>query len=711
MKKIILLVFLLVAVGATAQVDNFYADTVTARDVKGYMRTPDSVKYVSPLFLMNTGKYFSTIQAAINGSSRGTAIVIYPQVNSYQENLVIKSGVALIFMPGAVLSGTGSGTLMEIPYESNNVIRGLNISVNNVDAEQIFKIGGNDTLDMEIDNLNFRGTDLVKALISTVSYYNTIDIRIKNLNLYDQVDKLLDRNGILTLPDDARYNIEIDNLLLSNGILNIYNYFDLCNLNIKNIYGGFEVALTPLRGKFIFNNGYSQNRVSVVSYNSSVSEISCNNISLIASHNLSGLTIKGNDIDNVVSSDTSSVIILNNIFCGAVESNDKSSLNINSDTIYTTATSNGYSNMVVAANVINSHVIANDFSNQTITSHKANVASNSSGGTQIINVNVLGAAENYGTGKQFVTADIINGNCINNVATNSATQTINASIINNQVLNFLGTQYVTCGEINSIADGIYNSGKQFVNIGKINVDNGVFSAYSAVGGGLNGETYGSIGEILSSKNIIMGFNNFKVTLKIGSCELTNDSGHVLRGVNNSEFNITFGKIKSAATTYAAIYLFNTAKFTGLFLDSVNSGGGSAIEVNSGCVANITGSYFINSSPLIQTVVWYGSGILKADIIENLADSVATIDSQSQDFLIKGARIKGDTPGGVVAIGVNNGLILDECRIINLNSGGYSIDSYSGNRQITIYNLYSTTAANSANCELIVGTATVDPNVK
>ncbi|MEG7603129.1 hypothetical protein, partial [Listeria monocytogenes] len=78
---------------------------------------------------------------------------------------------------------------------------------------------------------------------------------------------------------------------------------------------------------------------------------------------------------------------------------------------------------------------------------------------------------------------------------------------------------------------------------------------------------------------------------------------------------------------------------------------SAVEVRANCIANIKARVITNlgSGASSQTVVWYGTGVLEADEIRNLADSSSAMDIQSSNFMVKGARIKSNVRGGVVAV--------------------------------------------------------------
>lgn len=67
-----------------------------------YTKLIDSVKYVSPGYTINSGRYFSSIQTAITFSGSGTLINVLP--GTYAEKIVLKDGVNLQFSKGAILT-------------------------------------------------------------------------------------------------------------------------------------------------------------------------------------------------------------------------------------------------------------------------------------------------------------------------------------------------------------------------------------------------------------------------------------------------------------------------------------------------------------------------------------------------------------------------------------------------------------------------------
>lgn len=198
--------------------------------------------------------------------------------------------------------------------------------------------------------------------------------------------------------------------------------------------------------------------------------------------------------------------------------------------------------------------------------------------------------------------------------------------------------------------------------------------------------------------------------------LTNDTGHCLR-INTSAGDVHYsGDIMSCNTSLYSTVEMTGGKLTMVVRDSItNKSGYASLNIGTNAFASIKCPYVVDSSVTGQCVIWYGTGILEADEIRNLADSSATMDIQSSNFMVKGARIKGNYRGGIVSVynfgSTVGGLILNNCQIINVNPLGNSVKSYDVTDSVIVYGVLQSTYAKASNITFLVGTETASTWVR
>lgn len=332
------------------------------------------------------------------------------------------------------------------------------------------------------------------------------------------------------------------------------------------------------------------------------------------------------------------------------------------------------------------------------------------GGTQVLKLaDVYGTIECSSLGNQTVNcANVYNGV----FAMLGGYQTINFS-------NFYtdnGTSNIYCSAVTSGGAGItYQTitGNTYINSSQN------FGSVSPISGGVFGLTDSTTQKIKlerlqGSTTLISCFGTGNYSYDIGTAILTNDTGHCLN-VHSGTVNYTGRTMRNNTRLYSTVDQIGGSLYMDVKDSIVNLGGYAAISSVNGSFANIFCPYVFADADSSQAVIWYSPGVLTANEIRNLGDSSATIDCQSSNFMVKGARIKGNIRGGVVAVynfgSTVGGLILNNCQIINVNPLGNSVKSYDVTDSVIVYGMLQSTYAKASNITFLVGTETASTWVR
>jgi len=329
------------------------------------------------------------------------------------------------------------------------------------------------------------------------------------------------------------------------------------------------------------------------------------------------------------------------------------------------------------------------------------------GGTQVMYLkDVYTIIEANGTSSQSIECnDIYNG-------------IIEAPTLNQQYVKF--NRFITSSAssyIGKVYQGVpYGGGKQTI------VGNEYISLLSNFGtiapiiGGGEGTQYIELNLLKGPTTLInvIGIGSFYYNIR--QAILTNDTGHCLR-IDTLAGDVHYnGNVMSCNTSLYSAIEMTGGKLTMAMTDSItNKGGYASLNIGTNAFASIKCPYVVDSSVTGQCVIWYGRGILEADEIRNLADSSATMDIQSSNFMVKGARIKGNYRGGIVSVynfgSTVGGLILNNCQIINVNPLGNSVKSYDVTDSVIVYGVLQSTYAKASNITFLVGTETASTWVR
>lgn len=745
MKKILIFLLLLVSLDCFSQTTKRFPvttinklDSILWKDsvymtAKSMGLIGTNTKLVSPAFSsMNRGNYYSIIQRAIDSSTSGTTIIIFPGI--YTESLTMKNGVTLIFLDGAKVRNAELRAII-VPDSINCTIKNMELEfkhdVGSVGLRSAIAIGANDTCNFGFKKITVHiiGDGQIYDKDSTGFIYHKNYSRM-NLEIREL---LLIRDGYDVGDEGVGYVVNAKKRSVSSSFLNLYlgevymNASSFINFNI-NCSSDIDIkrVVKDAGDPSITFNYYSTTKCNLRSqqyiplsfnvnvYDTAAVNIIANNLYTIQTYGKSSV-IADTELSGIICNDTSTAIIKSKSV-NSVVTNNLALLSLNTGTIRSELSANNRSKQTIMADSIGCSVVCNTDSTQSINANFIR-SLNCAKGTQNITANKVGTIAGVITNSQTGGVQNLDINLFfgaNNCIGTGIQHAMIRSIWGLVQAGGTAVQYITANYLKTEDGnyGFYNAAtsSQYVNCKVINADIGRFSPACAV---INlGLQFVTAERIISSANCIETYGNGRGFYDVKYFQLNNDSGHVIRLAGKSEIHLSSISFRTTSA-YSTVYLQDTSSLYAVVLDTIsNDNNASVIEVRINCLANIKASTIINngSGASAQTVVWYGVGILKADEIRNLADSSLVIDCQSSNFRIKDAIIKGDNIlGGIVAL-ASDGLILQNCIIVNASAGS-SIKSYSGARNVRIYGTLFSNYAKDANITFITGTETVDTDVQ
>lgn len=315
------------------------------------------VVYSSPQYLpvhnVNTNKYFSSIQEAINDDSTTNGHTILVSAGVYYENIVINKSISLISASKhlAVIDGGGRGTVIRIEAK-NCTLEGFTVKKSGAGFSGVMVLSSQNKITNNLLIDNYNGIYL-KSCRNNVVSLNDIKKGEHGIRLYNSSQNFILNNLIEGFSNGISLEVSFSNRILNNTLIkNSGNGFFVYNSD-KNEFKNNNVSSNLGRGvrllnsnqnvierNFFYNNTYAvdlhfsyKNKLAyntiihgsrgIWLYNSSANVINLNNISsnrgagiyILSSQNctINGNSISGNEYGVLLDRSNNNTVSSNSI--------------------------------------------------------------------------------------------------------------------------------------------------------------------------------------------------------------------------------------------------------------------------------------------------------------------------------------------------------------------------------------------------------------